>query len=136
MIFDFMDHDMTGLLERSQKEGRPFTPAQVKCYLKQLFCGLWLLDLRNVLHRDLKNANLLVNNKGELKIADFGLARYYNKGGRGAEGGDHPDVRMTNRVITLWYRCAGRVHALPGRLGGCTAVSCCVQGCSAGWRAG
>lgn len=30
MIFDFMDHDMTGLLERSQKEGRPFTPAQVR----------------------------------------------------------------------------------------------------------
>lgn len=34
-----------------------------------------------VLHRDLKNANLLVNNMGELKIADFGLARYFVKGG-------------------------------------------------------
>lgn len=50
---------MTGLLERSQREGRRFTPAQVKCYLKQLLCGLALLAAHDVLHRDLKNANLV-----------------------------------------------------------------------------
>lgn len=42
----------------------------------------------------------LVNNRGELKIADFGLARY--TGGAGGDGGG--DSRMTTRVITLWYR--------------------------------
>lgn len=104
MVFDYMDHDMTGLLERSRKEGPQFTAPQIKCYLKQLFCGLWLLDQRSVLHRDLKNANLLVNNKGELKIADFGLARYYNKPDDRNEGTEQVDSRMTNRVITLWYR--------------------------------
>jgi serine/threonine protein kinase len=72
---------------------------QIKCYLKQLFSGLWLLDKRDILHRDLKNANLLVNNKGELKIADFGLARYYTPDRSEAE-----PRQMTNRVITLWYR--------------------------------
>jgi hypothetical protein len=30
MMFDYMDHDMTGLLERSQKEGKRFTAAQVR----------------------------------------------------------------------------------------------------------
>ncbi|KAI7837692.1 hypothetical protein COHA_008485 [Chlorella ohadii] len=101
MIFDYMDHDMTGLLERTNRENRKFTAAHVKCYLRQLFSGLALLEINEVLHRDLKNANLLVNNKGELKIADFGLARYFRKGGDGSERGEPP---MTQRVITLWYR--------------------------------
>ena len=86
----------------------PCPPLQIKCYLKQLFCGLALLANYEVLHRDLKNANLLVNNAGELKIADFGLARYFHKsqggGGEGEGGGAGVDARMTNRVITLWYR--------------------------------
>ncbi|KAL4442464.1 hypothetical protein ABPG77_005048 [Micractinium sp. CCAP 211/92] len=102
MIFDYMDHDMTGLLERSQRENRRFNTQQIKCYLRQLFSGLALLQTADVLHRDLKNANLLVNNKGELKIADFGLARYFN--GPGGGGGGAADRPMTNRVITLWYR--------------------------------
>lgn len=40
----------------------PFLP-QIKCYLRQLFSGLALLQTADVLHRDLKNANLLVNNQ-------------------------------------------------------------------------
>jgi cyclin-dependent kinase 12/13 len=47
-----------------------------------------------VLHCDIKGSNLLMNNKGQLKLADFGLARPYT---------DQPG-QYTNRVITLWYR--------------------------------
>ena len=65
--------------------------------MKQLLQGLHYCHFNGVLHRDLKASNLLINNKGELKLADFGLARPYREKQEG---------RFTNRVITLWYRCA------------------------------
>lgn len=57
-----------------------------------------------VLHRDLKNSNLLISNHGILKIGDFGLARYRPQT---VDEGPGDGAKMTNRVITLWYRCAG-----------------------------
>lgn len=103
MIFDYMDHDMTGLLARSRREGPPFSIAQIKCYMRQLLLGLSLLQANKVLHRDLKNSNLLINNLGILKIGDFGLARYQPHVLDDDE--QAAPIRMTNRVITLWYRC-------------------------------
>jgi len=128
MVFDYMEHDLSGLLERANqvrladatsrglpphKARPPFLVGQVKRYMRQLLLGLQLLQRHNILHRDLKNANLLVNNKGELKIADFGLARNFTnvkkQPAMSASDGLKPSStggvgNMTNRVITLWYR--------------------------------
>lgn len=92
MVFEYMDHDLTGLADRP---GIRFTVPQIKCYMKQLLTGLTYCHLNNILHRDIKGSNLLIDNQGVLKLADFGLAR--------------PCVlenskSLTNRVITLWYR--------------------------------
>lgn len=68
---------------------------QVKCYLQQLLRGLEHCHRQGVLHRDIKGSNLLLDNGGVLKIADFGLATFFN-----------PDQKqpLTSRVVTLWYR--------------------------------
>lgn len=92
MVFEYMDHDLTGLADRP---GMRFSVPQIKCYMKQLLTGLHYCHVNQVLHRDIKGSNLLIDNKGNLKLADFGLARSFSN--------DH-NANLTNRVITLWYR--------------------------------
>ena len=43
----------------------------------QLIKGVYYLHSHRILHRDLKPQNLLINKEGNLKLADFGLARAF-----------------------------------------------------------
>ncbi|KAF9623644.1 hypothetical protein IFM89_003676 [Coptis chinensis] len=88
MVFEYMDHDLTGL---SDRPGMRFTVPQIKCYMRQLLTGLHYCHVNQVLHRDIKGSNLLIDNEGNLKLADFGLARSFSN--------DH-NGNLTNRVIT------------------------------------
>ncbi|CAL4963670.1 unnamed protein product [Urochloa decumbens] len=68
---------------------------KIKCYMQQLLSGLEHCHDNNVLHRDIKGSNLLLDNNGILKIADFGLATFFDP---------RHKRPMTSRVVTLWYR--------------------------------
>ena len=64
----------------------------------QLLEGLFYMHRNNVLHRDMKAANILITKEGILKLADFGLARAFSVRSNGEVN------KYTNRVVTLWYR--------------------------------
>ena len=84
------------------RSGQPLTDAHFQSFLYQTLCGLKYIHSANVLHRDLKPGNLLVNADCELKICDFGLARGYSPSG-GAPKGSNQGY-MTEYVATRWYR--------------------------------
>ncbi|XP_039019235.1 probable serine/threonine-protein kinase At1g54610 isoform X3 [Hibiscus syriacus] len=92
LVFQYMEHDLAGLAASPLVK---FTEPQVKCYMHQLLSGLEHCHNRGVLHRDIKGSNLLIDDEGVLKIADFGLATFFDPNHK------HP---MTSRVVTLWYR--------------------------------
>ncbi|GFP88360.1 cyclin-dependent kinase g-2 [Phtheirospermum japonicum] len=91
MVMEYMEHDLKALMETMKQ---PFSQSEVKCLMLQLLDGVNYLHDNWVLHRDLKTSNLLLNNRGELKICDFGLARQYGS----------PLKPYTQLVVTLWYR--------------------------------
>jgi cell division cycle 2-like protein len=89
MVMEYAEHELRALLQRHE-----FTVAERKCLLRQLLRGMEHLHARWVLHRDLKTSNILLTNRGVLKVCDFGLARHYGE----------PCRPYSKNVITLWYR--------------------------------
>ncbi|NXX92265.1 CDK13 kinase, partial [Centropus bengalensis] len=92
LVFEYMDHDLMGLLESGLVH---FNESHIKSFMRQLMEGLAYCHKKNFLHRDIKCSNILLNNRGQIKLADFGLARLYNS---------EESRPYTNKVITLWYR--------------------------------
>lgn len=91
LVMKFCEQDLASLIDNMNS---PFTESQVKCIMVQLLDGLSHLHQNYIIHRDLKVSNLLLTDKGCLKIADFGLARTVGV----------PAKPLTPKVVTLWYR--------------------------------
>ncbi|KAG2064045.1 Pkinase-domain-containing protein [Suillus decipiens] len=102
MVFPYMDHDLAGLLENERVK---LQPSHIKLYMKQLLEGTEYMHRNHILHRDMKAANLLIDNNGSLRIADFGLARAYDPSViHGATDQRGREKKYTNCVVTRWYR--------------------------------
>ena len=93
LVFEFMDLDLKKYMDTRGERGM-LEPPTIKSFMYQLMKGIAFCHENRVLHRDLKPQNLLINNKGMLKLADFGLARAFGI----------PVNTFSNEVVTLWYR--------------------------------
>lgn len=91
LVFEFMKTDLSKYMEK-YKTGLDLFRTRILLF--QLLRGLAFCHDRKILHRDLKPQNLLVSMEGELKLADFGLARSKTV----------PSRTYSHDVVTLWYR--------------------------------
>lgn len=105
LVFEFVDKDLKKYFENHDGMLDAMT---IKSFLWQLLRGTHYCHVKGVVHRDLKPQNILISRSGELKIADFGLARAFV-----------PPIRpFTHEVVTLWYRApeillGSKSYALP-----------------------
>jgi cell division cycle 2-like len=92
LVMEFLEHDLKTLQEEMPE---PFLLSEVKTLFLQIVSGVEFLHDNWILHRDLKTSNILLNNRGEIRLADFGMARTIS---------DPPPPNLTQLVVTLWYR--------------------------------
>jgi len=91
VVSELMETDLASIIKSSQ----PLTDDHCQFFLYQILRGLKYVHSAQVIHRDLKPRNLLVNANCDLKICDFGLARVKQF---------HHRFPMTEYVCTRWYR--------------------------------
>jgi len=90
IITNLMESDLDRIISSSQD----LTDQHFQYFLYQILRGLKYVHSADVLHRDLKPGNLLVNANCDLALCDFGLSR-------GVDGSEHD---ITTYVVTRWYR--------------------------------
>ncbi|OCF39165.1 CMGC/MAPK protein kinase [Kwoniella heveanensis CBS 569] len=100
-IYLYME-PMEADLHQIVRSAQSLSNSHIQYFLYQLLRGMKYIHTANVIHRDLKPGNLLVNSDCELKICDFGLARGF-KPVTGEEG-QNDELKLTEYVATRWYR--------------------------------
>jgi serine/threonine protein kinase len=93
LVFEYVDQDLKQYLDSLPRDQMQ-DMRTIKSFLYQILLGVSYLHSKRVLHRDLKPQNILITRSGNVKLADFGLARTYQI----------PLRPYTHEVVTLWYR--------------------------------
>ncbi len=97
MMMELMDCDLHKVIQSKQ----PLSDNHFKCFIKQLLEGVKTMHAMDIFHRDLKPGNILVSRDCQLRITDFGLARYMHSETLIGQNEQNP---MTEYVVTRWYR--------------------------------
>ncbi|XP_010270404.1 PREDICTED: mitogen-activated protein kinase kinase kinase YODA isoform X2 [Nelumbo nucifera] len=72
----YLEYVSGGSIHKLLQEYGPFREPVIQNYTRQILSGLAYLHGRNHVHRDIKGANILVDPNGEIKLADFGMAKH------------------------------------------------------------
>ncbi|KAJ1275564.1 hypothetical protein BS78_05G145500 [Paspalum vaginatum] len=72
----YLEYVSGGSIHKLIQEYGPFGEAVLRNYTAQILSGLAYLHGRNTVHRDIKGANILVDPNGDIKLADFGMAKH------------------------------------------------------------
>ena len=91
LVFPYMDYDFYGII----KSGICFNLSQIKYIFYQIMSGIDYLHRCKIINRDIKTSNILMNKKGEIVVADYGLARRDSK---------ETNKKYTYKLCTLCYR--------------------------------
>lgn len=97
LVMELMDCDLHKVIQSKQR----LTDKHYQCFIKQLLEGVSAMHRIGIFHRDLKPGNILVSRDCQLRITDFGLARYMHDAT--LRGNNEPNP-MTEYVVTRWYR--------------------------------
>lgn len=103
MVLPYMVSDLAGIIHNPYFE---LTIPKIKNILIQMLSGLDYIHKMKYFHRDIKTANILIDQNGVLKIADFGLSRLYYgcPPNKTLPGGSGAGMKFTALVVTRWYR--------------------------------
>ncbi|RAL05565.1 STE11 family mitogen-activated protein kinase kinase kinase [Aspergillus ibericus CBS 121593] len=101
----FLEYVPGGSIATMLKQYNTFQEPLIKNFVRQILAGLSYLHSRDIIHRDIKGANILVDNKGGIKISDFGISKRVEAstllGARASGGGGHAH-RVSMQGSVYW----------------------------------
>lgn len=87
LVLEFLHGDLEVVI---RDKALVFRPGDIKAWMRMILLGAEFCHRHWIIHRDLKPNNLLIAADGTLRIADYGLARYFGE----------PLGNMTTQVVT------------------------------------
>jgi len=110
LVFDFMVSDLSEVIK---SHPAPLTVQEIKSFMIMITRGIDFIHNQQFIHRDIKPANILLSSQGQVKIADFGLARIFShkqqENFRKKYSGENKYenielLQYSHQVATRWYR--------------------------------